>query len=432
MRHFPVLAFLFALLTVCYGGEFKLGVDVLEEKGFAPLADKKVGLVANPTSVNSSLVSTVDVLKKTDRCKLVAIFGPEHGVYGDEYAGVKVGDRTDKRTGLPIYSLYGKTRKPTPEMLKGLDALVFDLQDIGSRSYTYISSMKSCLEACAEAGIEFVVLDRPNPLGGERIEGPAGVEKPFESFISALNVPYLHGMTMGELAQLVKDDVAPHYTKLTVIPMEGWKRTDTWAKTGLRWVPTSPHIPQASTCAFYAATGILGELGQVSIGVGYPQPFELVGAPWIHGHDLTRALNDFWSSAAGYYRGAVKGEAINMESTYPRGIHFKEVHYKPFYALFKDQSCEGVQIYLDDDAESLTEIQFRILAALDAPKLFKQASGEGISMFDKSCGSDEPRKWLAEGRDLRTLFEKWRTACQTFREKRARYLLYGVEKKADR
>ena len=408
--------------SIVQAAEVKLGVDVLEEQGFAPLADKKVGLVANPTSVNSRLASTVDVLKGTDRCKLVAIFGPEHGVYGDEYAGVKVENRTDRKTGLPVFSLYGKTRKPTPEMLKGLDALVFDLQDIGSRSYTYISSMKVCLEACAEAGIEFVVLDRPNPLGGERIEGPAGVEKPFESFISALNVPYVHGMTMGELAKWVRDEVAPHYGKLTVVPMEGWERKDTWAKTGLRWVPTSPHIPAAPSCAFYAATGILGELGQVSIGVGYPLPFELVGAPWIRGPELTTALNDFWLGAASYYDAGSK--APDIKSSRPRGIHFRTARFKPFYAIFKDQPCEGVRIYLGDEAESLVEIQFRILAALNPGKLFKQATAEQIAMFDKACGSDEPRKWLTDGRDLSQLFEKWRSGCEKFREKRAKYLLY--------
>ncbi len=419
--------FLFlCLATVVVAANVKLGVDVLEEENFASLEGKKVGLVAHPASVDSHLVSTVDVLRRTDRCKLVAIFGPEHGVYGDEYAGVKVGDRADARTGLTVFSLYGKNRKPSPEMLKGLDALVFDLQDIGSRSYTFISTMKNCLEACSDAGIEFVVLDRPNPIGGERIEGPM-VEQGFESFVSALNVPYLYGMTMGELAQMVKEQVAPHYDKLKIVKMTGWKREMMWEDTGLKWVPTSPHIPEASSCEAYAATGILGELGQVSNGVGYTLPFKVVGAPWVKGEFLGDALNRMWPWARAYYKGMVEGSVINMEeSPCPRGLHFRPVRFKPFYAEFKGEACEGVQIDLDPkDAGTLIEINFVILATLDAPKLFKGANAEEISMFDKVCGTDEARKWLVDGRDLNDLFKKWKDGCSKFRDLRLKHLLYN-------
>ena len=393
-----------------HAGGVKLGVDILEKENFAALEGKKVGLVAHPASVDSRLVSTVDILRKTDRCKLTALFGPEHGVYGDEYAGVQIEDRADSRKGLPVYSLYGKTRKPAPDTLKELDALVFDLQDIGSRSYTYISTMKLCLEACADAGIEFVVLDRPNPLGGERIEGPM-LEKGFESFIGAFRVPYLHGMTMGELAQMVKEEIAPHYQKLKIVKMSGWKRSMIWNETGLRWVPTSPHIPHASTCAFYAATGILGELGQVCNGVGYPKPFELVGAPWIKADETTEALNRFWMDSG--------------EKDSPQNIRFRATRFKPFYGAFKDKPCEGVQIFLDPKkVEALVEVNFCVLLTLDAPKLFERASSERISMFDKACGSDEARKWLVEGRDITELFEKWKAGCAKFRDERKRFLLY--------
>ncbi|MDD2706745.1 MAG: DUF1343 domain-containing protein [Verrucomicrobiae bacterium] len=409
------------MVFLANAGEFKLGIEALEEQGFAPLSGKKIGLVANPASVTSSLTSSVDVFRRTDRCRLTALFGPEHGAFGSEHAGGKVQSGVEAATALPIHSLYGKTRKPTPEMLKGLDALVFDLQDIGSRSYTYISTMKLCLEACAEAGIEFVVLDRPNPLGGVRVEGPM-VEKPFESFISALSVPYLHGMTMGELAKWTRDELQPHYSKLTVAAMKGWKRADGWRGTGLRWTPTSPHIPQSMHCAYYAATGILGELGQVSNGVGYPQPFELIGAPWINGSRLASALNDHWRDAA-WYAGKDRGGDAARSS--PRGLFFRPARYKPFYAIFKDQACEGVQIYIDEDqAENLVEIQFRILAMLGASKLFGQAAADNLSMFDKACGSDEPRKWLASGRDLESLFGRWREDCQRFSEKRKKCLIY--------
>jgi uncharacterized protein YbbC (DUF1343 family) len=403
----------------------RLGIDVLKASNFEVLKDKKVGLVAHPASVNEVLVPTVDILRATDQCKLVALFGPEHGVYGDEYAGVQVADRTDSRTGLPIFSLYGKTRKPTPEMLKNLDALVFDLQDIGSRSYTYISSMKLCLEACADAGIDFVVLDRPNPLGGERIEGPL-IEKGFESYVSALNVPYLHGMTMGELAQWVKEQVAPHYQKLHVVKMSGWRRRMTWEDTNLNWVPTSPHIPQASSCAAYAATGILGELGQISNGVGYPLPFELIGAPGIKAEPFAAALNDYWLSAAEYYQAVSTGKEILMEpSPKPEGLVFRAARFKPFYTNFKDQPCQGVQLFVNPkSAETLVELNFRVLSILDAPKLFKQASADQVSMFDKACGTDEAKKYLLEKRNLTDLFAKWKASCSKFQETREKFLLY--------
>ena len=426
-RFLAIATVIFLGLATARAEPVKLGVDVLQEEGFAALDGKKVGLVANPASVDGALHPTVEVLRTSNRCKLVALFGPEHGVYGDEYAGVKVADRTDPQTGLKIHSLYGNTRKPTPEMLRGLDALVFDLQDIGSRSYTYISSMRKCLEACAEAGIEFVVLDRPNPLGGQRIEGPSNVEKGFESFISQIDVPYLHGMTMGELAQLVRDRHASSYTKLRVVKMTGWKRGMTWAETGLCWMPTSPHIPKAESCAAYAATGILGEIAPLSNGVGYTLPFELVGAPDVKSEALTEALNNFWGSAGKYYKAAAAGERLAMlRSPCPKGLRFLPVRFKPFYASFKDTLCGGVRLVIDPRvAGTLVEVNFRLLDTLGGSSLVHKASGSEASMFDKACGSDAPRKALASGADFEPIFAAWRTACVSFAEARKPFLLYG-------
>lgn len=413
-------------MTTLRAEPVKLGVDVLQEEGFAALDGKKVGLVANPASVDGALRSTVDVLRGTERCKLVALFGPEHGVSGDEYAGVKVADRSDARTGLRVHSLYGKTRKPTSEMLRGLDALVFDLQDIGSRSYTYISSMRFCLEACAEAGIEFIVLDRPNPLGGLRIEGPPNVEKGFESFVSQLDVPYLHGMTMGELARLVRDRHAPSYAKLRVVKMKGWKRGMTWAETGLTWLPTSPHIPKAESCAAYAATGILGELDQLSNGVGYTLPFELVGAPGVNPDALADALNRSWSGAGTVYRATVNGMPLDFKALpCPKGLRFLPARFKPFYATFKDTPCGGVRLVIDPrEAGTLVEVNFRLLEALGGAALVGKASREMTAMFDKVCGTDAPRKTLASGADLEPMFVAWRKACAEFAEARKPFLLY--------
>jgi uncharacterized protein YbbC (DUF1343 family) len=401
----------------------KLGVDVLREGGFEVLRGKRVGLVAHPASRDSRFVSTVDVLRGAGDVELVALFGPEHGVYGDEYAGDKIADRSDPRTGLPAYSLYGDSRKPTEAMLEGLDVLVFDLQDIGARSYTYISTMRASMEACAEAGVEFVVLDRPNPLGGERIEGGL-VEEGFESFISHIAVPYVHGMTMGELAQLVRDKYTPGYEKLTVIKMSGWGRDMRWEDTGLKWVMTSPHIPDAEACAYYVATGIVGELFTVSIGVGYTQPFELFGAPGIDGEVLGEALNDYWKTPGRYYGGR---EGVVLEgvrrSRPPSGVRFRPVWFKPFYSRFAGEVCQGVQVYLDLDKKvNLVEINFKLAQAMGGEFIF--GDGERDRSFDIATGTNKARLLLMEGAPLEGLFADWRRQSEAFRKDREKYLLY--------
>ena len=398
------LVLLLALLlsTRVTAGDVKFGIDVLRESNFDLIAGKRIGLVANPASVDSRLASTIDVLAGTDRCKLVALFGPEHGVYGDAYAGAKVDDQPkDPRTGIPIYSLYGRNRRPSTQVRRGLDALVFDLQDIGSRSYTYLSSMKLCMDACVESDIEFVVLDRPNPLGGNRVEGPM-LEDGFQSFVSFLPVPYVHGMTMGELAQFVQQKYHPKYEKLRVVKLRGWKRDMVWEDTGRQWVPTSPHIPHERSAAAYAATGIMGELYVVNIGVGYTQPFELCGAPWINGDALADAMN----------------------KQRLKDVWFRPVHFKPFYGTFLTMACEGVQVHFDPrSAENLVEINFRLMRALGADRLL-DAAPKRHAMFDKVCGTDEVRKTLMDGGDLDALFAKWRSECDQFKKERTVLLLY--------
>ena len=388
--------------TGVFAGDVKFGIDVLRESNFKDLAGKRVGLVANPASVDSRLVSTVDVLANQKQFKLVALFGPEHGIYGDAYAGAKVEDRPkDPRTGIPVYSLYGRSRRPSTQVRQGLDALVFDLQDIGSRSYTYLSSMKLCMDACAESDIEFVVLDRPNPLGGNRVEGPM-LRDGFKSFVSYLPVPYVHGMTMGELAQFVQKKYHPKYTKLRVIKMRGWKREMVWEDTGRQWVPTSPHIPNERSAAAYVVTGILGELYVINIGVGYTQPFELCGAPWINGSALADAMN-----------------AQKLKD-----VWFRPVFFKPFYGTFLTLPCQGVQIHFEPrTAENLVEINFRLMRSLGADRLL-DAAPKRHAMFDKVCGTDEVRKVLSSCGDLEALFAKWRKECEEFKKERAPSLLY--------
>jgi len=409
--------------TASFGQVVKLGIDVLREDSYELLRGKRVGLVAHPASRDSYFTSTASLFHGSKTFELVALFGPEHGVYGDEYAGDKIADKTDPRTGLPAYSLYGESRKPTKAMLEGLDVLVFDLQDIGARSYTYVSTMRACMEACAEEDVEFVVLDRPNPLGGERIEGGL-VEEGFESFISHIAVPYVHGMTMGELAQLVRDKYTPNYEKLTVVEMAGWDRSMRWKDTGLRWVITSPHIPNANACAYYVATGIVGELHTVSIGVGYTQPFELFGAPGIDGEVLATALNSRWDSPGEHYRKAVNREMLMMKtSNAPLGLKFRPVWFKPFYSRFKGEVCQGVQVYIDlNRTVNLVETNFKLAQAMGGEFIF--GDGKRDRSFDIATGTNKARLLLMEGMPLDGLFAQWRQESEAFRKSRLKYLLY--------
>src|SRR5438874_7041273 len=278
------------------GAQVQLGSEVLAATGFQELQGKRVGLITNPSGLNRGGESTIDLLRRAPEVKLVALFGPEHGLYGDMKAGVPIPERMDRRTGLPVHSLYGATRKPAPASLKGLDALVYDLQDTGVRSYTFISTMGLAMEACAEAGVEFLVLDRPNPLGGERVEGPM-VEDRFRSFVGQWNIPYVYGMTCGELARMINGEgwiKAP--CKLTVIPMNGWRRSMVWQDTGLAWVPTSPNVPRADSPLYYAATGLFGEMAGgsgASIGTRLKRPFECVIAPWLDANRFSTAMNSY-------------------------------------------------------------------------------------------------------------------------------------------
>jgi uncharacterized protein YbbC (DUF1343 family) len=260
-----------------------LGIDVLEQSGFRAVAGKRVGLLTHPAGLNRRGKSSIDVLRGAPNVRLVALFGPEHGIYGDEKANVPVDDKIDPRTGLPVYSLYGQYRKPTAKMLTGLDALVIDLQDVGVRSYTYVSCMRYAMEACFENGVEVIVLDRPNPLGGLKVDGPP-LDRQWRSYVGAFFVPYVHGLTIAELARIAKhrpgwletSDTIRQQGKLTIVPMQGWRRDMLWTQTGLRWVPTSPYIPDLSAVLGYAMTGLGAQEGGFSHGIGTPYPFRLL------------------------------------------------------------------------------------------------------------------------------------------------------------
>ncbi len=387
----------------------KLGVEVLRESNFAVLKGKRVGLITNPTGVDSKLKSTVDILFEKKELKLVALYGPEHGVRGNFSAGDKVENAVDSTTGLPLYSLYGKTRKPNADMLKGIDVLVYDIQDIGARSYTYISTMGLAMEAAAENNIEFVVLDRPNPLGGVKIEGNL-VENGFQSFISQYPVPYVYGLTCGELARMLNEEGMLNggkRCKLTVIPMKGWKRTMTFEQTGLQWVPTSPHIPESSSPQYYVAMGMLGELGVISEGVGYTIPFHTFAAEWIDSKALADKLN-----------------AVKLN-----GLLFRPISFRPYYGKYKDKVLNGVQIHITDYfAVDLMSVQFICMQVHNElypdKNPFSLADSSRLVMFDKVAGTNQIRKLFTQRMNFGDIQGILQKDVEAFREKSRGYYLY--------
>lgn len=387
--------------------KIKTGIEVLKETGFKVLQGKRVGLITNPTGVDNRLKSTIDILHEAQDVHLVALYGPEHGVRGDVYAGDKVDTFTDPNTGVPVYSLYGSTRKPTPEMLEGVDALVYDIQDIGCRSYTYISTMYLAMQAAAGNDIEFIVLDRPNPLGGLKVEGCL-VEEGFFSFVSQLKVPYVYGLTCGELAMLINSEfMGDRPCKLTVVKMKKWRRKMTFDDTGLPWVPASPHIPFAHSAYFYPVSGILGELGYMSIGVGYTLPFEIFAAEWIDAEQFAKALN-------------VKQLP---------GIVFRPIHLKPYYSVGQGKNLHGVQVYLRDfDKARLSDVQFHVMevAAQLYPdkKVFDHADENRFGMFDKVCGTDFIRKEFSKNHRFADIQSYWTKDEESFGKLAKKYYLY--------
>ena len=392
----------------------KTGIEVLRERNFAGLEGRRVGLVTNPSGVDRHLNSTIDILFKAPEVNLVALYGPEHGVRGDVYAGGKIEDSKDEVTGLPVYSLYGSTRKPTPEMLEGIDVMVYDIQDVGVSSYTFISTLGLVMEACAAKDIEVMVLDRPNPLGGNKIEG-CYVEQPFNSFVSQYKIPYVYGLTVGELAQMInseglnrgqKGDQEPAKCKLTVIPMEGWTRDMVYEDTGLPWVLPSPNVPFKDSPMYYASSGICGELyGFMNIGIGYTLPFQVFGALWLDPEKLKERL-----------------ESYDLP-----GISFRTIWYKPYFGSLAGKLVKGLQYFFTDyEKARLTDTQFYVMQAVAElypdKKAFQVANGVGL--FDKVCGTDYVRREFIKNYKVSDIIEYWRKDEAAFRELSQTYYLY--------
>ena len=409
MRILAVAAFLlFASISFA---RIELGVDVLQQTGFDVLSGQRVGLLTHPAGVNRFGTPTVDVLRRAPMVELVALFGSEHGIYGNEEASQPVDDKIDSRTGLPVYSLYGKYRKPTPKMLANIDTLVIDLQDIGVRSYTYVSCMRLALEACFEEGKSVVILDRPNPLGGLKVDGPS-MDEEWRSYVGTFPTPYVHGMTIGELARMAVAtpswlDLTPEQIRageLIIVPMRGWNRSMLWPDTGLEFVATSPNIPDVSAVLGYSMTGLGAQLGNFSHGIGTPYPFRFLR---------------FKGKSPEEIQGALNREQLP-------GLSFPIIETRTHAGIV----IRGVYARVDNWAVlNPTQISFAMmkLTGLWQPEAFQNAKDLDIGLFNKHVGSSA---WWDEifNRTRQPNVDKflraWETRALAFQKQSKPYWLY--------
>ena len=390
----------------------KTGLEVLAAQDFAPLRGLRVGVVTHPAAVDSNLRHVIKRLAEAPKVELAAIFGPEHGLLGQAQDLIAVHAGESRKTGsVQVHSLYGATvesLKPTPEQLKGLDALVIDMQDVGSRYYTFQATMRYCLEAALPRGIRVVVLDRPNPLGGERVEGPA-LRKGFESFVGAHDIAIRHGLTMGELAMLYQHELGLEDGDLTVVPCEGWRRGQLFGETGLPWVLPSPNMPTPDTALVYPGQCLI-EGTNLSEGRGTTRPFEITGAPWLDAVKLAGRMND---------------EKLP-------GVRFRPVWFRPTFQKFAGQDCGGVQIHVvDRDGFQPVRASLALLAVM------RELSGEKFAWrtevyefvrdpiaIDLLFGSDRERRHLEAGKPPAELHREWEAEEDAFKHRRHTALLY--------
>lgn len=375
------------------------GVEVLLKDQKELLKGKKVGLITNPTGIDSGLNSIVDLLNDDPEIELTALYGPEHGVRGDAQAGSSVEFYIDEKTGLPVYSLYGKTKKPTPEMLANVDVLVFDIQDVGTRYYTYIYTMAYAMEAAKENNIPFIVLDRPNPQGGLSVDGPV-LEPEFSSFVGLYPIPLKHGMTVGELASFFNKEFEIG-ADLTVVKMDGWKRSMNFDETGLPFVLASPNMPTVSTTFVYPATGLI-EGTNVSEGRGTTKPFELIGAPYINSTDLAEKLN-----------------SLSLP-----GVKFRAASFTPTFSKHAGKLSHGVEIYVTDREEfEAVPTGLHIIKTIHDmyPDDFQFLAANNFSLL---IGNDWVRTMILEGASVADIMNKYQDEQDEFKMVRKEYLIY--------
>lgn len=394
----------FLIWTSVVFAKVQPGLEVFfQEKHHEKLEGKKIGLITNHTGVDSQMRSNIGLFQ--ENLQLSALFSPEHGIHGQHYAWESVADSAKEK--VPIYSLHGETRRAKPEMLKGLDVIVYDIQCTGVRAYTYPTTLFYMMEEAAKAGLEVIVLDRPNPINGLIVDGPM-LEEKWRSFIGYINVPYCHGMTIGELARFFNEEYKIG-CKLQVVPMKGWNRAMSYRDTGLTWIPPSPNIPEPDTPIFCPATGILGELQLLNIGVGFTMPFKVVGAPWIDANRFAEKLN---------------GQKLP-------GVRFQPFHFRPFWGLYKGLDCQGVLIQVTDlKLYKPVSVQYLLLGMVKSlyPQEFAKRvalSGSRKDLFCKANGTDQVLNILTQEKYATwKLLEFHRAERTAFLEKRKKYLLY--------
>jgi uncharacterized protein YbbC (DUF1343 family) len=400
-----VFLFLLFCMTVWAEPHISLGVDVFfAEKQYQGLKGKKIAVLTNHTGVDSSLTPTIDLFRFYEGdYKIVALFSPEHGLRGQHYAFdfIKHGEEN----GIPVYSLHGETRRPTKKMLENVDVLFYDIQCTGVRAYTYPTTLFYMMEAAAKEGIEVVVFDRPNPINGNTVDGPM-LEDKWRSFIGYINIPYCHGMTIGELATFFNEEYKVG-CKLRVVSMKDWKRSMTYRDTGLSWIPPSPNVPDADTPLFCPMTGIMGECHLLNIGIGFTMPFKVVGAPWIEAKEFSDKLN-----------------AQKLP-----GIRFHPFYFRPFYGLYKGLDCQGVLLYITDlKAYRPLAVQYLLLGMVKSlyPKEFsKRIVKSNRDLFSKANGTDAIYEILVKEKyPAWKLIDYDKEEREAFLEKRKKYLLY--------
>lgn len=375
-----------------------LGDEVFLQSAWRDLAGKCVGVITNQTGVTSRLVNIVDAIKANPNICLKAIYSPEHGLRGDRAAGAYVASYTDPRTGLPVYSLYGDQRHPNAQMLAGVDVLLFDIQDVGARPYTYVSTMAYAMEAAKQFGKEIWVLDRPNPIGGMMVEGPV-LDPKFKSFIGLYPIPMRHGMTVGELARLFNNQFGIG-ANLRVIKMQGWKRSMLWPETGLQWVQTSPNIPEWSTTVVYPCTGLTDSIG-LNGGIGTTKPFKYVGAENVDAYGLANQLN---------------GRDIP-------GVYFRPAYWSPFFGALSGKQLAGVELDVFDP-----KVFPSVRTAVEIATAVRAVSPTALKVSVKSTatdwGTDTFAIALQAGRSAHQIEAQWQPALRRFLAVRQKYLLY--------
>jgi len=399
------LIFAMSLFTLCLNGtaiaqsHVVPGLEVLLTEQKALIEGKRVGLITNHSAVDRQMRHAIDLLAKAPGVRLAALFAPEHGILGMVQAGGQVTDSRDEKTGVPVYSLYGQTRRPTAGMLKDVDVLLYDIQDAGVRFYTYISTLGECMQAAAESGIPFVVLDRPNPLADIRIEGRVIDLARFKSFVGAYPLPIRYGLTTGELAGFIRDGMKADF-KLTVVKMKGYRRSYWYDQTGFQWIAPSPNLPSLASAIVYPGM-CLFEGTNLSEGRGTTQPFEMIGAPWLDGAKLADEL-----------------ASLNLE-----GVLFRPVAFTPALSKHQGQTCQGIQVHVTDRARfQPVRVALHVLNVVrkNYPEQFQWRE----SSMDRLAGSDDVRLAIEKNVPVDKILASWEDGLRTFDAARRRFFLY--------